>query len=263
MSKLIKKLNCVRQPEPQPMGFVSINASSPKSRMQIIALVGAEILENAEDLLKTADGLFLESHSSAEIKAIEKYCQSGENIPAGIRLKDVGDKSLKKALDSSCDFLVFDASAPVSLTKKAKIGRVLDLDINLGEGMLRTVSDLPVDAVMLSVDSGDSSLTVRHLMLLQRVAGMVNKPLLVSVSDEISQSELQSLWDMGICGLVVGLSDQKSIEKLKNLRENIAKLEAPAFRKKPKMTAILPQTRLETSEVDKEDDDDGEEEEDE
>jgi hypothetical protein len=260
MSRLIKKLNCVRQPEPQYMGFIPNDVSLEKSRMQIIAQVKAEILENIGDQLKSADGVLIESTAAADNKAAEKFCQSEDSIPAGRRIKDIGEKSLKKVLESPCDFVVFDATVPVSVTKNKKVGRILELDINLNEGILRTVSELPVDAAIISIDSEGSSLTIQNLMLIQRVANMVNKPILVSVSDEISVVELQSLWDIGICGLVFRISDQKSVGNLKDILDKIANLETPSFKKKSKMTAILPQSRTEKAAIEE---DDGEEEEDE
>jgi hypothetical protein len=114
----------------------------------------------------------------------------------------------------------------------------------LSEGLLRTASDLPVDAVLVSTKESENTLTFNRLMLIQRLAYVVNKPILVPVAAGSLQIELQALWDMGISGIVVELSDDKSAEKLADLRQSVDKLVQPS-RKKSKTTAILPRVQPE------------------
>jgi hypothetical protein len=245
MNRLIKKLNSVRQPEPQPMGFMLSSVSSEKSRMLIVATLKAESLEKLADGLKTADAVLIDAAGAAENKTIEKFCQTEEGIPAGRWLRETGDKALRKALETACDFVVFNSSAPVSATRNEKIGRILELDINLSEGLLRTAGDLPIDGVLIPSNGAEPSLTIHNLMHIQRLANMLNKPILVSISAAISAAELQSLWDMGICGVVVDIIDENSVDILAEIRQKIEKLGPPTFRKKAKMTAILPQSHAE------------------
>jgi hypothetical protein len=260
MSRLIKKLNGVRQPEPRPMGFMLSSVSQDKSRIQIIASLKADLLEKAAESLASTDGVLIEASASADIKAAEKYCQAENSLPAGIHLKENGEKSAKKAQDSVCDFIVFNTAAPISLIRNEKIGRILELDLNLSEGMLKATSDLPVDAVLVQPQLEESPFTIQNLMLVQRAASLVNKPILVYVSVGINPDELQSLWDIGICGVVIEVTDEKSFSNLFEIRQMIDNLKPPAFRKKPKLTAVVPQSQAEKSEPLE---DDGEEEEDE
>jgi predicted aldo/keto reductase-like oxidoreductase len=60
--------------------------------------------------------------------------------------------------------------------------------------------------------------------------------------------ELQALWDTGVSSLVVELSDEKSAEKLSNLRKTLEKLAPPAFRKKSRLSPVLPQLPPESPE---------------
>jgi hypothetical protein len=260
MSRLIKKLNAVRQPELRPMGFMLSSVSQDKSRIQIIASLKADFLEKAAESLASADAVLIEASTSADIKAAEKYCQAENSRPSGRRLKENDEKSAKKAQDSVCDFVVFNSAAPVSLIRNEKIGRILELDLNISEGMLRTASDLPVDSVLVQPQSEETPFTIQNLMLIQRAAYMVNKPILVCVSVGINQDELQSLWDMGICGVVIEVSNEKSAANLSEIRQMIDQLKPPAFRKKPKLTAVLPQSQTEKSEPVEDDDEEEEDE---
>jgi hypothetical protein len=260
MSRLIKKLNKIRQPEAQPMGFMCSTNTEEKSRMQVLASLDAESLDAFKDGIQSADGVLIETSTPAAAKAADKFCQAADGIPVGRCLKETGDKAVKKALESACDFVVFNSSAPVDITGSENIGRILELDINLNEGLLRTAGDLPIDAVIIPINNPESSLTIQDLMLIQRLAAGINKPALVSVSGNINSGSLQALWNMGVCGLLVEVSDEKSSSSLSEIKQKIEKLGPPAFRKKSKFSAILPQSRQQQAEPDE---DEGEEEEDE
>jgi hypothetical protein len=260
MSRLIKKLNKIRQPEAQPMGFMSINASVEKSRMQVVASLNTEILEAAAEGLKSADAVLLDASTPVAIKAADKFCQASDDIPGGRWLKDTGEKAVKKALDGACDFIVFNSSAPTDITANEKIGRILELDINLSDGLLRSAGDLPVDAILIPAGKYGPFMTLQDLMNVHRLAAGPNKPVLVSISADISSDNLQALWNIGICGVVVEITDEKSSIVLSEIRQKIEKLGPPAFRKKTKASAILPQSHLEKAEPEE---DEGEEEEDE
>jgi hypothetical protein len=85
--------------------------------------------------------------------------------------------------------------------------------------------------------------------------------LIISIPANLSAGGLQALWDMGICGLAIEIADEKSSGSIPDLLQNIEKLGPPAFLKKSKAKAILPQ--LSAGKAEPEEDDDGEEEEDE
>ena len=250
----------MRKPEPQPMGFMLASPATEKTRMQVIASLKADVLEKLSGGLKSADGLIIDSASAGEIKAIEKFCQAEDSIPAGRRLKETDDKAIKKLLETSCDFGIFNSGSPVSAVRNEKIGKILELDLNLSDSLLRAAGDLPIDAVITASGIAETSLTLQDLMVIQRLVYMISKPILVSISGEISSPELQSLWDMGICGVVIEVTDSKSVDRLAEIRQKIETLDPPAFLKKPRMTAILPQSQAGKPEPEE---DEGEEEEDE
>jgi hypothetical protein len=240
MSRLIDKLKNLREAAPQPLGFTSTAASTAKPRMQLIALVAADNLSKVSDKLSPADAVLVEVAKSDDVDELEKVCKAKDGLIGGAWLKASNGGSLKKVLNAACDFVVFAPSAPLTVTQKDKLGRVLEMDAALSEGLLRTAADLPVDVVLAAGTGDEKSLTLNRLMLIQRVVYLVGKPILVPVPIGINGAELQALWDMGIGGVVAEVTDEKSADKLSDLNKLIEKLNPPAFRKKSKAMPILP-----------------------
>jgi hypothetical protein len=245
MSRFIDKLTRLNKVEPQPMGFLVNKSAAEKKRMQLVALVAAE---NAGELtagLTSIDAALIEVTRSEDIEDLEKACQANNDVPGGGWLRTFDDKVLKKAVDAACDFWVYPADVPLSVTQKEETGRILEIDLSLSEGLLRTVSDLPVDAVLAAGKEDGISLTLGRFMYIQRLAYLVNKPILVRVPAITTPAELQALWDMGVSGVLIEVADEKSGEKLVELREAIDKLNPAAFRKRARMSAVLPRLQPE------------------
>jgi hypothetical protein len=247
MSRLIEKLTKQRQPTPQPMGFMLSKPKVEKSQMLLIAETAADNWEKLSDSLKAVDAVILDVAKADDLGLVEKACQAKEGPPAGGWLKSISAAVIKKALNSECDFIAFSTSAPVTLTRKEKQGRILEIDINLGDGLLRAAGDLPLDAVIITGKASELVLTINRLMCIQRLLLLVNKPLLAVIPDNLSAPELQSLWDLGVAGVVVEVGDEKASANLAELRAAVDKLDEPAFRKKSKTIAILPRSQPEAA----------------
>ena len=241
MSKLIDKLNRVSQTAPQPIGFRTAQPAASKRNMLLIASFAQTSAENLTDYIDGADaGLLHISNLSSGIKALQKISPATPDIPWGIRLKDSGTSEIKQLIKAGCDFIVFSAGTPLAMLRKEDVGKVLEVETSLTEGLLRTLNELPIDAVLVGgAQDGDSSLTWHHLMLFQRFAALLTKPLLVSTSPNITDSELQALWDAGVDGVIIEVKAGQPAERLKELRQAIDKL-TPAPRKRGKIEALLP-----------------------
>jgi hypothetical protein len=260
MSRFIDKLKHLCQVGPQPMGFMVSKASSEKPKMQLVACLATENLDKVSDGLNSADAALIVIAKSDDIGTLEKVCQLKDGVPGGGWLKASNGGTLKKVLNATCDFVVFPSSAPLTVTQKDKLGRVLELDASLNEGLLRTANDLPVDAILVSGKEAEISLTLNRLMLIQRLVYLVNKPILVSIPNSLTGVELQALWDMGISGVVVDVVDEKSAEKLVELRKAVEKLNPAAFCKKARLSAILPRLQPEAEKPAEEEEGDEEDE---
>jgi hypothetical protein len=247
MSRLIEKLTRQRQPEVQPMGFMLSRAKAEKIQMLVIAEVEAENWEKMAAGLKAADAALIDVTKADDLALAEKNCQDKEAVPSGGWLKSTAAAVTKKAANSECDFIAFSTTAPVAMTRKEKLGRILEVDLNWTDGLLRAAGDLPVDAVLVSGKTSELVLNVNRLLYIQRLLNVVNKPLLLAIPDNISALELQALWDMGVAGVLIEVNDDNSLRGLTELRTLADKLEVPAFRKKGKTMAILPKAALESA----------------
>ena len=74
----------------------------------------------------------------------------------------------------------------------------------MDDGLLRTINDLPVDAVVIADSLEDAGPLVWHrLMILRHVAHLVTRPVIVPVPADIGRDDLESLWEAGIEGIIV------------------------------------------------------------
>jgi hypothetical protein len=118
-----------------------------------------------------------------------------------------------------------------------KIGKIIQVESSMDDGLLLAVNSLPADAVLIT-DALESSetLTVHQLMIYRHLANFIAKPLIVPVSANISEAELKALQDAEIDGVMV----EVEWENLKELSKTISKLPPRSKKKREKGGIILP-----------------------
>jgi len=194
-------------------------------------------------------GLLHLPKSSSVAKTLKEISQAISDIPWGGWLKNIDKGEIKQMAKTGCDFVVFPAAnTPLALLQNDETGKILKVEKSLSDGLLRTVNELPVDAVLIAAEQeGEYFLTWHHLMLFQRFADLLTKPLLVSVPSNIIANELQALWEAGVDGVVIEVGAGQSADRLKRLRQVIDKLAFPSRHKRGKAEALLPYTGKEAS----------------
>ncbi|MDO8567696.1 MAG: hypothetical protein Q7R57_03160 [Dehalococcoidales bacterium] len=255
MSQLIEKLNRVAKPASQPLGFRIAQAVAPKAQMLLIARpVSAESLTGLDE----ADAVLLHS-IPPEARALQKLAKSLAGIPWGIWDK-TDEKELKLIVEAGGDFIVFPAAGPVAVMPQGnKLGKILQVESSLNEGLLRAINDLPVDAVLIADENKiESGVTWQQLMLYQRDAAMLGKPLLVSVAPDLSVNELQALWDIGVDGIVVEVSKGQT-DKLSAIHRTIGNLTNNSARRKQGKTGVVVPTFRAEAPAEQEEPDEGDE----
>ena len=245
MSRFIDKLTQLRQGESRPIGFAVAAVSSEKKRMQMVVSLKASDLDELSGSLEPADAVLVEINKTTDNSELEKACKLKDNPPGGGWFKAVDKKTQKNISSTSCDFVVFPADLPLAAAQKEKLGRILEVDASWSDGMLRAAGELPVDAVLLSSQNGEESLNYNRLMLVQRAASLINKPILVLITGSYGAAELQALWDTGVSGVVIEVTDTKSAEVLAGLRKAIDGLKIPDKVKKTKTSPLIPRLRPE------------------
>ncbi|MFC1909524.1 hypothetical protein ACFLXD_06760 [Chloroflexota bacterium] len=241
MSKLIDRLKQITRDTHQPIGFRAGQSTASKRPMLLITSLTHPAAASQDSYLTDADAVLLNSPKLGKgAKGIRQFTDSLGDTTWGIKQGDITQKETTKIVDAGCDFLVFPTdSAIVTTTQDENTGKILQIESSLGEGLLRAVNDLPVDAV-LAVDSAENSLTWHHLLLFQRFTNLLNKPLLVSIPLNSTAVELQSLQEAGVVGIVVTIEPDSSTEKWEELRQAIDNLASLPPRKRGNIDALVP-----------------------
>ncbi len=263
MSTFIDKLNRLFRAEPQPMGFKATPLTSPKPKIQLVASLAQESIDRLADYVAGADaGLLRISKLSSGAKTLQKISQALSDIPWGGWLQDSGLGKIKQMAKVGCDFVVFPATnTPLTILQNDEAGKILEVEASLSEGLLRATNELPIDAVLIASEQKEGYfLTWQHLMLFQRFADLLTKPLLVSIPSTVTASELQALWEAGVGGIVVEVRVEQPQDRLNELRQVIDKLAFPSPRKREKAEPLLPRISQEPSPVTMEEEEEEEEE---
>ncbi len=244
MSRLIDALTRTDHAAFQPMGFRMSRQAQDEPRLRLIGV--AAFIEHPADRFDGADAvLFKTEKSSPTQKTTKSVVEATGDIPWGVYTPGINAGKMPALIKDGCDFLVFPASTAVSdLTEDEDVGRIIEVESTLDDGLIRAINNLPVDAVIVT-DSlvKDNSLIWHQLMIFRHVINLLTKPLIVSVSLKISESELKNLWEAGIDGITAEV-DKQQPAGIKTLRELINKLPARTAQKKGKTDAILPFPRV-------------------
>jgi hypothetical protein len=185
-------------------------------------------------------GILPVSESGSGAKSIKDVLQAVPDIPWGGWLKDAGSIEMPQLMKAGCDFVVFPAtSAALTMLQDDGVGKILELEPSLSDGLLSAVNELPVDAVLINGGQGQF-LTWHHLMRFQHCADVLTKPLLASIPLRVTGSELQAVWAAGVGGVVVGVGTEPSAGGLAELRQAVDKLTLPSPRKRGKPAALVP-----------------------
>ncbi len=259
MSRFIDKLNQVSGAMPQRMGFGVAQPVSPEPKLLLIASLAQANVDGLAEHVAGADaGLLPISKLSSGAKTLQKICQVVSNTPWGVWLRDIDRGGIKQIVKVGCDFVVFPAAnTSLAILQDDELGKILEVEASLSEGLLRAVNELPVDAVLIAGEQeGEYFLTWHHLMLFQRFADLLTKPLLVCIPSNVTANELQALGEAGVDGMIVEVGVGQPAGRLNELRQTIDKLTFPLSRKPAK--ALLPYISKETGIVTEDEDEEEE-----
>ncbi len=250
MSIFIDKLNQLSRAEVQPIGFRTARPASLKPKIQLVASLAQESADRLISYVVGADaGLLRISRLSSGVETLQKMSQAMSDIPWGTRLQPGDQGDIKQMTKVGCDFVVFPATnTPLAILQNDEVGKILEIEASLSEGLLRTANELPIDAVLIAGEEKERHLlTWQHLMLFRRFADLLTKPLLVSIPSNVTAGEFQALWEAGVDGVVTEVSVEQPQDRLKELRQVIDKLAFPSPRKREKAEPLLPRISQEPS----------------
>ncbi|MDP2730118.1 MAG: hypothetical protein Q8O55_06530 [Dehalococcoidales bacterium] len=259
MSKFVDRLNQLARGGSTSLGFLSQKSASLKPKIQLVVSLAQEDSGEPGALAGADAGLLRISKPTAGGEALRKIAQAIPEIPWGVRLEGGWEKT-EEFTKAGADFIVFSTtSTPLTIIEAAEAGKILELEPSISDGLLRTVNELPVNAVLIAGEQEESKpLTWQNLMLFQRFALLLNKPLLVPVPAKVTAGELKTLWEAGVSGAVIEAAKQTQ-DGLKKLRQEIDKLEFSSPRRRERREALLPRIARETSPTKEEEEEEEEE----
>jgi len=256
VSKLIDRLVQAAEPASLPMGFRATKPAPSKPKMALIARVEpAENIAPLADYVSSADAIIMAPTGTGK-----DIARLSSGTVWGIWRKGKSRPQISDSVKAGADFIILPLDSELGLPDIEKIGKILLVEPSLSEGLVRTINELPVDAVLLTDDEEEkAAITWHQLMLCQRFADLLSKPLLLTVPPSVNDDELKALWQTGVDGVVIPVKTAKQAEKLKELRQTINKSDFAA-RTRKKVAALLPRLSEETdtpvTEVEEEEEED-------
>ena len=249
MSKLIEKIKHGTHAIPAPLGFRSMPAVE-KPRMILIAAFSHVNNKNIAENSRGADAVVLHvSDLKTGMEGLSQISQMTPDVSWGILLQEVNWGEVK-LIETTFDFAIFPPEMPL-LALLAKPGKILEIEPEMMDSMIRSIDDLPVEAIFIDVKR-NRPLDWRLLASLQRIDNLVAKPLIVKIPSEIEEEILLALWGVGVDGLVVEDGNGEETGKINKLRKMIDNTNFPLPRKFRKSEVILPFVKQAQSEEDEE-----------
>ncbi|MCX6003355.1 MAG: hypothetical protein NTX46_02845 [Chloroflexi bacterium] len=237
MSKFIERLKQVSQPPAHPMGFKTAKTEQSRLKIQLVANIRGTKMKPLTKQLTAADALVLPMLEADVAEVIH-----------GAWLTRGNTEEVDQSVRSGIDFVILPTNGDI-LSPDKEIGKILQIEASITDVLLRTANELPIDAVLLSEGKENGlALTWQRLMLIQRFSSLLNKPLLIEVSANISSNELHRIWETGVSGIVVTVDGGQSEAVLQNLRKVIDGLPFPSQRKRESVMALLPRIAPEPEE---------------
>jgi hypothetical protein len=260
MSKLLDRLDRISKGTVNQMGFGAAVRAEKTPPMVLVGRIGKAKAASTAAALSEAgfDGAVLDGVPADDSG---KVADSLKGLPWGLKLEEITTEQVAASREKGCDFLAFssDKAFLEALSDNDKVddeeGRILCISADMDERVLQVIDDLPVGAVLLSLDSVKPPLTMDHLLTIGSVRGCFNKYLLVELSGDLSSAELEGLRDIGVDGIVVDASSM-SKTALKQCKERLQGLSRRQRKPQGRAGALLPMGGSHAEDHDDNDDDD-------
>src|SRR4030043_1035377 len=236
MSKLAEKLQRIYRGSAPALGF---HRSDEAESSPLLIVAGLTKTGTAEANALVAAGIDagIISAKGLSAKSCGELARVLGGIPLGLSLESTEKEAIAKSIDLGCDFVVFGLKTPLEAVNKEGLGRVLKIEPSLEPGLVRAINALPLSIDGVLVPGDEPAITIERLLVYQRFTALLNKPLLVNLSSNVTANELSSLFEAGVNGLV--LPEVLSADVFANLKKSAGGLPRTTKRK-TKATALLP-----------------------
>ena len=221
MSKFAEKLQRIYRGSASTMGFRRSNEVDLPP-MLIVANLTKVSVTDAKAIAGSGIDAGLVSSEELNAKGFGQLTKALGDAPLGLFLESAENEVVAKSMDIGFDFVVFGLKTPFEALNKQGLGKVLKIEPTLDQGLVRSINRLPlmVDGVLIADE--ETVITIERLLIYQRFAELLDKPLLVTVGSSVTSGELSSLCEAGVGGLV--LPDDFAAEAFAGLKKIIGSL---------------------------------------
>ena len=178
-----------------------------------------------------ADLLLLDDADRSRLK---RALKDAPGPALGVEVNTLDSDAAAKLQKAGADFAVIATAAEAAALLEEKLGFVLALGDEPSDMTLRSLRELPVEALI--APALEQPLTINGQLELIRISSLSGKPLLTQVAGDVPEDRLRVLRDAGVVGIIV-TGDDKHIG---DLRKRIDSLPPRGERSKERMDAILP-----------------------
>lgn len=241
MSRLLDLLDRIARGAPSAMGFTA--AAQRPTPTPLALLVWMEGQGDAMDTRALAearvDAVVL-PRGAQDASGLERQVKPLEQFAWGVEVEGLGRERVEAYRDAGSDFLVFPLEGTqADALQEGDMARILRLPTGLEEATLRSLEDLPVDAILLCPSEPEGPMTLAHLAAIANVRGATSKYVLVQWGADLTARELEHLRNLGVDGVVVKVH-QGTDAKLPALRAQIEALPKRRPRGEQRPAALIP-----------------------
>ena len=257
MSKFVDRLQGVSKASSAPLGFHTGGGKASQSSLLLIGGLSGTDTGEARILADSGVDAGLVLAQGSGLKMVEEMVGAMDGVPLGVLLGAGDGGKMAGLAKAGCDFVVFDVKMPIAALQEKNMGRFLKVEAALDYSLIRAISELDVDGLVVSVD-GEKAITFEQLLTYRRLVGLAGKPLVLSLSALTTDGELAGLWKAGIDGIVIPPSQPASV--LADLKTMVQRLPKRAERQRARPEVVLPRHSrdigVEEEEEDEEEDED-------
>jgi hypothetical protein len=161
MSEFVKKLNQVPRGAGRVLGFGAAGKAKTPPMMLITSLSQADTEMVMLAVSGKADTVLFDIKDPAgQGDSLSRVVASLGKLPWGVRLPKADTEGMNRLAKAGCDFVVLGPETAAGVLHEREMGKVLEVNMSLNDGMIRAIGRLSVDVLLLAKDNQSGPLTI-------------------------------------------------------------------------------------------------------
>ena len=145
-----------------------------------------------------------------------------KNIICGVTKKDLTKNEMNRMKNIGVDFVIFDPyQSEASILNESQIGKVAIINNSNSEEENRAIAELEVDAVYIDQSIEKSPIKFQTVIQIQKATNSIEVPAIINCENNIDTSDLETIRNLGIKGIISSVEPLKDFEKFSNTIDNL------------------------------------------